>query len=360
MKKLLVLFVVVMVGLVSCKKDEVVTPPAVPEFAITATANANGSISPTGITKVKQGDSVRYTITPNAGAVVDSVVVDGKSAGKVTTYTFKNVTAAHTIDAKFSSSYDNADAINGGMLYDKFWATETKYVNGSAEISHLNRFADFYRCKQCHAWDLLGNTGSYINRAPKTSRPNVAGALLSFKIKTAMEVFTAIKTGTVTRRKISDSVGVTAYNPTSNKTVGDQMPDYSTLLTDAQIWDIVKFIKEGALDVTLLYDATYTGTYPTGSATYSNIGKDGIAATGKTFYTANCFSCHGSDGKSIPDLDHTPGLFVGKFVRTKPNEAQHKAKFGTLGSAMKSIPSITLTNVKDLYKALADTVAFPN
>ena len=185
-------------------------------------------------------------------------------------------------------------------------------------------------------------------------------SLIASKAKTTLQLFDAIKTGTATRRKISDSVGVTTYNPTSNKTVGDQMPDYSTLLTDAQIWDIVKFIKEGALDVTQLYDATYTGTYPTGSATYSNIGKDGNAASGKTVYTANCFICHGTDGKSIPDLDHTPGLFAGKFVRTKPNEAQHKAKFGTLGTAMKAIPSMTLTNAKDLYKALADTVAFPN
>ncbi len=257
------------------------------------------------------------------------------------------------------SDYDKADAIMGGILYDKFWATEAKYdVTDTAKISHLNKYADFYRCKQCHAWDLMGNTGSYINRGPKTSRPNVDGSLIPSRSYSAQQLFDAIKTGTVTRR--TTSADLAAYNPTTNKTVGDQMPNYSTLLTNAQIWDIVKFLKEGAFDVTQLYDATYTGAYPTGSAKYSNIGKDGIAASGKTFYTANCAVCHGPDGKLIPDLDHTPGLFLGKFVRTKPNEAQHKAKFGTLGTAMKAIPSITLTNVKDLYKALADTVAFPN
>jgi len=257
------------------------------------------------------------------------------------------------------TDYDKADAIAGGILYDKFWATEAKYdVTDTAKISHLNKYADFYRCKQCHAWDLMGNTGSYINRGPKTNRPNVAGSLLPSKAKSAQQLFDAIKTGSATRR--TTSADLASYNPTTNATVGDQMPNFSTLLTDAQIWDIVKFMKEGALDVTQLYDAAYTGTYPNGSAKYSNIGKDGNAASGTTFYSSNCVLCHGADGKLIPNLDATAGMTAGKFVRTKPNEAQHKVKFGQLGAAMKSIPSITLTNVKDLYKALADTVAFPN
>lgn len=359
MKKFLLVLIAVLLVLVSCKKDEAVTSSTVIEFTITATASANGSVVPPGTTKVKQGDSLQYTITPAADASIDSVFVDGNSVGRVTTYTFKNVTAAHTIDAKFTSNYEKADAIAGGIMYDKFWATEAKYdVTDTAKINHLNKYVDFYRCKQCHAWDLMGNTGSYINRAPKTNRPNVAGSLIASKVKTAQQLFDAIKTGTATRR--TTSADLAAYNPTTNATVGDQMPNYGTLLTNAQIWDIVKFLKDGAFDVTQLYDATYTGTYPTGSARYSNIGKDGNATSGKTFYNANCAICHGTDGKLIPDLDHTPGLFVGKFLRTKPNEVQHKVKHGTLGTAMKANPSLTLTNVKDLYKALTDTVAFPN
>lgn len=259
------------------------------------------------------------------------------------------------------SDYDKADAVRGGILYDKFWATEANYTGAdAATISHLNRKADFYRCKQCHAWDLMGTQGSYNSRKPSTSRPNIAGSLIGSKTKTAQQLFDAMKVVGSTRRTVADSIGVTAYNPTTNFVDGDKMPDYSKLLTDAQIWDIVKFIKEGAFDVTLLYDATYTGTYPNGTAKYSNIGKDGNATTGKTFYSANCASCHGSDGKFIANLDATVGMTAGKFIRTKPNEAQHKLKFGQLGSTMKAIPTLTLTNTKDLYKALADTVAFPN
>jgi len=262
------------------------------------------------------------------------------------------------------SAYDKADAVKGGILYDKFWATESGYdLSDAAKISHLNKYADFYRCKQCHAWDRLGNTGSYINRGPKAStataagRPNIAGSLIPSQSKTAQQLFDALKSSTG-RRKLSDSAAVTGYSLTS-PTVGDQMPNYGTLLTDAQIWDLVKYLKEGANDVTQLYDATYTGTYPTGKATYSAIGKDGNAASGKTFYNTNCATCHGTNGTMISNLDATPGMTAGKFVRTKPNEAQHKIKFGQLGAVMKPT-KITITELKDLYKALADTVAFPN
>jgi len=256
------------------------------------------------------------------------------------------------------SDYDNASAVKGGILYNTFWATEAGYdLTDTAKINHLNTYSDFYRCKQCHGWDLMGREGSYINRAPKSNRPNVAGSLVALiKSKTRQELFDAIKTGSVTRRTITADLA--SYNPATNATVGDQMPNYGTLLTDAQIWDLVKFLKEGAFDVTQLYDATYTGTYPTGKATFANIGKDGDGVNGKAFFDNNCAKCHGTNGTLIPNLDGA-GYTVGSFVRAKPNEAQHKMKFGQLGTAMKANSSMVLSDVKNLYKALSDTTAFP-
>ena len=90
---------------------------------ITATAGANGSISPSGTTPVSDGASQTYTITPAAGYHVASVTVDGSSAGLKTayavnpvdgsssevasTYTFSNITTDHTISAVFE--VDTAD-----------------------------------------------------------------------------------------------------------------------------------------------------------------------------------------------------------------------------------------------------------
>ena len=50
---------------------------------------------------VNCGDNATYTITPNACYSIADVVVDGVSQGAVGTYTFTNVTAAHTISATF-------------------------------------------------------------------------------------------------------------------------------------------------------------------------------------------------------------------------------------------------------------------
>ena len=70
-------------------------------YAITASAGTNGSISPSGSVSVTQGASQAFTITANTGYQVQDVLVDGTSVGAVTSYTFSNVTAAHTIAASF-------------------------------------------------------------------------------------------------------------------------------------------------------------------------------------------------------------------------------------------------------------------
>ena len=72
-------------------------------YTITASAGTNGSIAPNGATSVNCGTNELYTITPNAGFNIQDVLVDGVSQGAVTTYTFSNITAAHTISAIFSS-----------------------------------------------------------------------------------------------------------------------------------------------------------------------------------------------------------------------------------------------------------------
>ncbi|MDD3723800.1 MAG: cytochrome c, partial [Lutibacter sp.] len=160
---------------------------------------------------------------------------------------------------------------------------------------------------------------------------------------------------TAGRRSISTDLST--YNPTTgNITEGDKMPDLTELLTDAQIWDLVKFMKEGMMDVSELYDASYTGTYPTGSMTISNVGKDGNATNGKNYYNSNCVSCHGVDGTTLL----MEGMTVGQFTRKKANEVQHKVHYGQLGSSMKGAFSITTTQMKDLYKALANETDFPD
>jgi hypothetical protein len=73
-------------------------------YTIAATAEANGAISPPGVNTVNPGSSMTFSITPNAGYRVAHVLVDGVSAGAMTSYTFTNVRAGHTIKATFTEN----------------------------------------------------------------------------------------------------------------------------------------------------------------------------------------------------------------------------------------------------------------
>src|SRR5205085_391526 len=69
---------------------------------IAASAGTNGAISPSGATAVNCGDNQSFTITPDPCYVVADVLVDGVSVGAVTSYGFTNVTATHTVAASFT------------------------------------------------------------------------------------------------------------------------------------------------------------------------------------------------------------------------------------------------------------------
>ncbi len=72
-------------------------------FTITASAGANGIISPTGIKSEVLGSTATFTFTPNSGYQVNSVIVDGVSQGSIPSYTFTNINANHTISVTFQT-----------------------------------------------------------------------------------------------------------------------------------------------------------------------------------------------------------------------------------------------------------------
>lgn len=77
------------------------------DHTIRASAGVNGTISPAGWTSVGEGGEQTFTITPDAGYAVAKVLVDGRSVGAVTSYTFRNVTQDHTIEAVFMKTNGN-------------------------------------------------------------------------------------------------------------------------------------------------------------------------------------------------------------------------------------------------------------
>ena len=76
-------------------------PKPIVKHTITATAGANGSISPSGKVEVVEGADQAFSITANEGYEIESLKVDGTAVSTATSYIFTNVRAAHTIEATF-------------------------------------------------------------------------------------------------------------------------------------------------------------------------------------------------------------------------------------------------------------------
>ena len=70
-------------------------------LVITPILKTGGSISPSNPVTVVVGGSQTFTITPDSNYIVTDVIVDGVSKGAISTYTFNNVQADHTISATF-------------------------------------------------------------------------------------------------------------------------------------------------------------------------------------------------------------------------------------------------------------------
>ena len=111
---------------------------------ITATAGDNGKITPAGDVAVPMGKNQTFTITPNEGYHIQDVKVDRESVGAVKEYTFKEVTASHTIHATFARNSSGGggshkpavtipDDVPTGLNGDDHYAYIVGYPNGNVE-----------------------------------------------------------------------------------------------------------------------------------------------------------------------------------------------------------------------------------
>jgi hypothetical protein len=86
------------IGTISITVGSIVTT-----HSIVASAGSNGSISPSGFVTVNDGNSQSFTISPDAGYHVDTLLIDGSPVATSTSYTFNSVTSDHTIEAAFAA-----------------------------------------------------------------------------------------------------------------------------------------------------------------------------------------------------------------------------------------------------------------
>lgn len=116
---------------------------------ITATAGTGGTISPSGAVTVFYGTDQSFTILASPGYRTSDVLVDGSSAGVVTSYTFTNVLADHSISASFLPTWDlNGDGVcnigdvvlvglHWGETGEPGWIPEDVSPNGVIDIGDV-------------------------------------------------------------------------------------------------------------------------------------------------------------------------------------------------------------------------------
>lgn len=72
-------------------------------YRITATANAGGTIEPSGVVTVEPGGRQAFSVTPASGYYVSSLLVDGVPSDLPRWWEFSNVQANHSIAATFAA-----------------------------------------------------------------------------------------------------------------------------------------------------------------------------------------------------------------------------------------------------------------
>ena len=174
---------------------------------ITASAESNGSISPSGTVTVNQGAGQAFTISAAQNYQVLDVLVDGSSVGAVTAYTFSNVVQNHTISASFV-------AVNQPPVADA--GSDQAVTEGATVALNGSNSTDPGGSIAAYAWQQTDGLTVQLSNA-ETSRasflaPNVgmAGETLTFRLTVTdngglQDVDTCVVT--VTKAAVVDSDG---------------------------------------------------------------------------------------------------------------------------------------------------------
>ena len=142
-------------------------------YTILASSNSGGIISPVGTSIINSGESISYTITPNSGYILDSLIVDNIQVTNALTYTFSNVTANHTIKGVFKidcANYTKRTPVivrtSNNLSSDLTFASYTWYRDGVLQSTITN---NVYTPSVAGVYTLMGteNTACLSNLSKK-------------------------------------------------------------------------------------------------------------------------------------------------------------------------------------------------
>lgn len=112
-------------------------------YTLSASAGAGGEMVPAGDIAVVEGNDQTFEIVAATGNSIVDVIVDGISQGAISSYTFSDVTADHTIQAAFdTTTYTISASVNTGGSIDP--AGETTVAHGATPAFTISAQAGFY------------------------------------------------------------------------------------------------------------------------------------------------------------------------------------------------------------------------
>ena len=158
---------------------------------ITASPVSHGSISPSGTTSVVYGSNQTYTITPQSGYNIASVLVDGISVGAVASYTFSNITANHAISASFAVIATAPDLTASAPTTTPAAATTNVAQTYSSAISNIGNATATGPITHLFQYDNDINHGSGVTTGTNTTGAISAGGSVT---TTLSHIFTSAGT----------------------------------------------------------------------------------------------------------------------------------------------------------------------
>ena len=222
---------------------------AINTYTITTSSNEGGTI--TGNTTVNYDGSTTLNITANDGYHIKDVKIDDISKGKITAYTFENVTENHKIEVAFSNKIDDEESFRAAVATGGI-------INLASDILLTHRDVNFLS-------DATINGGSYSIRS---------AGIAHFQLIAREEAELTINKG---------KFDIISFSTGSKGLINDGFFNWLVVFEQAE-----SLIINGGLFEELWIEMTTTsGSLIINGGTFKKITKDGncnIVVNGGTFY----------------------------------------------------------------------------